>query len=143
VQPWLHYLRLRVAVRGSLGSSVVPRIHRNRTSTPSCSSWPQTYPVNTHNPSEQSPMSKDESLDSASQAGWFLHLGPVRCGTGLVGSAVLQRTSRNRRGQPNLPKLFLFYLDNNSHAQANSGFRLLRSYMIWLHLEEASLRTCH
>jgi len=26
-------------------------------------------------------MSKNESLDSASQAGWFLHLGPVRCGT--------------------------------------------------------------
>ena len=30
---------------------------------------------------EQSPMSKDECLDSASQAGWFLHFGPVCCGT--------------------------------------------------------------
>jgi hypothetical protein len=38
----------------------------------------------------------------------------------------------------NLPKLFLFHLDNNSHAQANSGFRLLRSYTICLHLKEAS-----
>jgi hypothetical protein len=49
----------------------------------------------------------------------------------LVGSAILQRTSP------------LIYIDNNSHAQTNSGFRLLESYKLWLHLEEASLRTCH
>jgi hypothetical protein len=42
---------------------------------------------------------------------------------------------QNSYGQPILPKSFLFYLDNNSHAQANSGFRMLRGYAIWLHLE--------
>ena len=53
----------------------------------------------------------------------------------LVDSAILQTS--------NLPKSFLFRLDNNSHAQAYSGFRLLSSCTIWLHFEEALLRTCY
>jgi hypothetical protein len=32
-------------------------------------------------------------------------------------------------------KVIIPYHDNNSQTQANSGFRLLRSYTFWLHLE--------
>jgi hypothetical protein len=42
-------------------------------------------------------MSKDESLDPASQAGWFLHLGPVRCGTYRDGGLILLAGIHNVR----------------------------------------------
>jgi hypothetical protein len=81
------------------------------------------------------------------QAGWFLHIGPVlwdhlahQSATGLcarfggLGCFTEDLAKQVWRTQPSTST-------NNSHAQANSGFCLIRSYIIWLLLEEASPRT--
>jgi hypothetical protein len=44
---------------------------------------------------------------------------------------------------PHLSKIFLSTLNDNSYAQANSGFRILRRYKNCLNLEEALVQTCY
>jgi len=61
---------------------------------------------------------------------------------GAGGSDVLTGPRETGAANPTFQNYSSF--NNNSHAQANSGIRLLlRSYTIWLHVEEASLQKSH